>query len=668
MPEEHAHAQGKLELPATVWREGGHLMLQQKRAAEGSADLPPSQQEEGIRVSFSGKDIARKLARKVQPRTSRRLAKYSCGNDEEQARNQVIEGENLQAMVTLYRERSQVDLILTDPPYNTGNDFRYNDRWDEDPNDPELGDLVGPDDPGRHTKWMKFMWPRLRVMRDMLKPSGVLAICIDHRELFRLGPMLDEVFDANNRLGIINWQKNYTPRNDNRHISTATEYVLVYARDLDRVHTNLLPRTDETDSSYKNPDHDALGPWASIALHAPGAKTHAGMVYAIQSPFTGQLYYPPDRRHWAVERLTVKKWLEEWGSSYVEVDLKDGARKAFLIKGSPNPTSSDIRDHAVIAAARQKALGRYEAGAWPTLYFTDGGDGGPRRKSRLEEVRKGVIPMTYWADEDMDQPLAIGCTSWDHEESGHNQSGIHELDAIVGEGHGFDTVKPLKLFQKIIQLWSPPDGHVMDPFAGSGTAGHAVLALNSLGFNRRFTLIEQGRPERGDAYARSLLADRLRRVIVGEWANGKGTPLGGGFRFLQLQKRVDAKALLDMERDEMADAVIASHFDASRRGGPALILMTTQGYYDYLVARNSLDEGFYLVWDGSTDPPVFNENVYDAVVGEAKKAGLKPAYHVYARFNLFQSDDVRFYQIPDQILMDFGLTVNDAFNNDSEDR
>jgi adenine-specific DNA-methyltransferase len=145
-------------------------------------DLLRSHQAEGIRLSFSGREGARKLARKVQPRTSRRLAKYSHGPEEDQARNLVIEGENLQALVTLYRERGQVDLILTDPPYNTGNDFRYNDRWDEDPNDPNLGDLVGADEAGRHTKWMKFMLPRFDAghveadgrPRDLHRPSGTL--------------------------------------------------------------------------------------------------------------------------------------------------------------------------------------------------------------------------------------------------------------------------------------------------------------------------------------------------------------------------------------------------------------------------------------------------------------------------------------------------------------
>jgi adenine-specific DNA-methyltransferase len=96
--------------------------------------------------------------------------------------------------------------------------------------------------------------------------------------------------------------------------------------------------------------------------------------------------------------------------------------------------------------------------------------------------------------------------SWDAQETGRRREGVEELDAIVGKGHGFQTVKSLKLFKKIIQLWCPPGGLVMDPHAGSGTAGHAVLVeLNEeTGADRRFILIEQGSPESGAKYARSL--------------------------------------------------------------------------------------------------------------------------------------------------------------------
>jgi adenine-specific DNA-methyltransferase len=624
------------------------------------------QQGDGIRITFSGKDVARSIARKVQPRTSRHIAKYSVGSEEEQARNSLIEGENLQAMTTLYRDRGQVDLILTDPPYNTGKDFRYNDRWEEDPNDPDLGKLVAVDDDGRHTKWMRFMLPRLKVMRDMLKPTGVLAICIDYRELFRLGAMLDELFGEENRLAIINWQKSYAPKSDKTHVSTATEYVLVYAKNENRAKTAALPRTAVADARYKNEDGDTRL-WKGGDAMGPGAKTHQGMVYGVQSPFTGEMFYPTSGNCWRSDKRYMKDWLEQWGAKYVERELKDDDKRSETIGLPPG----DLKKAKALvlagsaASAAKAANAVLKTGPWPRLFFGQKGTGRPQLKNYLEDVKQGFVPMTYWANDEYDIPLELEAVSWAHQQSGHSQTGIDELDAIVGKGHGFETVKPLKLFSKIIQIWAPPGGLILDPFAGSGTTGHAVLSMNQEveGVARRFILIEQGRPEKGDPYARSLTANRLRRVITGDWANGKGEPSDGGFRFCQLQKTVDAKALLEMERDEMTDAVIASHYDSNKRGGPSLIFMTTQGY-EYLVARNGSDEGFFLVWDGSPTPPVFDADVYDRVVNEAKKAELKPTYHVYARFNLFQSDDVRFYQIPDQILLDFGLNLNDPFNND----
>src|ERR1039458_3189285 len=206
----------------------------------------------GVFLNFHGKRSATEISKRVRPRVTRRVADLHCGTPDEQARNMIVEGENLQAMVTLYKYRGQVDLILTDPPYNTGNDFRYNDRWDEDPNDPDLGPVVSLEDGSRHTKWMRFMWPRLHLMKSMLKPSGVLAICIDHRELFRLGSMLDEIFGESNRIAVINWQKSYGPKNNvgkRTHVSTATEYVLVYANSID------LAKTRDRKSTRLNSSH-----------------------------------------------------------------------------------------------------------------------------------------------------------------------------------------------------------------------------------------------------------------------------------------------------------------------------------------------------------------------------------------------------------------------------
>lgn len=632
-------------------------------------DYIDKQVEPGVRIAFAGKDVARSIVRRVQPRVSKSLPTYSVGSAEHQAGNAIVEGENLQAMATLYRERGQVDLILTDPPYNTGQDFRYNDRWEDDPNDPDLGELVSDEDAARHTKWMRFMWPRLQLMKEMLKPAGVLAICIDHRELFHLGQMLDELFGDSNRLAIINWEKSYAPRGDNRHVSTATEYVLVYARDEETVKTALLPRTEAMDARYGSPDGDPF-PWKSGDAGGPKAKTHQRMVYAIQSPFTGELHYPPQGSCWRPEQKNVLVWLNEWGVTYVLKDLHDEEERADIIGIEPGevPKVKGCVIKGSLATAKKAAERKLEDGPWPRLYFGKTGKGRPQLKFYLEHVKQGKVPTTYWADDDYDLPLALGSISWEHEQSGHSQTGVNELNAIVGKGHGFETVKPLQLFQKIIQIWCPPDGVVFDPFAGSGTTGHAVLALNAIGGSeRRFILVEQGRPERGDPYARALTAERLQRVVSGKWANGKGKPLGGGYRFTQLQKRVDAKALLGMERDDMTDAVIASYYDASRRGASQLIRIPAEPGR-YLVACNTEAEGFYLVWDGGKKNPVFDSAVYEDVVEEAKKAGLKPVYHVYARFNLHQSDDVRFYQIPNRILMDFGLSATrDAYHVEGEE-
>jgi len=383
------------------------------------------------------------------------------------------------------------------------------------------------------------------------------------------------------------------------------------------------------------------------------------MVYAIQSPFTGEMQYPAGNSCWRSEKADMKRWLEEWGAKYLEREIGDLDVRARIIGLPPNQIAparalvlADSIQSARVKAQKAMASGR----PWPRLIFLKDGEGRPALKRYLEDVKQGKVPTTYWADEDY-ETTELGSVSWAHGESGHNQAGINELDDIVGKGHGFDTVKPMKLISKIIQLWCPSDGLVLDPFAGSGTTGHSVMQLNSAaGTTRQFILIEQGRPERGDSYARTLLADRLRRAITGKWAAGTVAPLQAGFRFVTLKNKVDADAVLRMERDEMVDAVIGSYFDESKKRGSSLIYINSDGYR-YLVARNGENEGFYLVWDGPNKNTDFTDTVYEAVAREARKAGLKSTYHVYARFNLYQTDNVRFYQIPDRILADFGLDI-----------
>lgn len=622
-------------------------------------DLLRERAEAGVKLTFPGKATSRRIVRRVQPRVQKNLPKYGTGSAEERAKNLLIEGDNLQALATLYRERGHVDLIVTDPPYNTGGDWRYNDKWDEDPNDSGIGELVNVDDKARHTKWMKFMYPRLLLMKQMLRPGGVLAICIDHRELFHLGQMLDELFGERNRLAIINWQKSYSPRSDKEHVSTSTEYVLVYAKDEERARTGLLPRDDQMNARYQSRDGD-VRVWKNGDLSAGKGPKNQPMVYAIQSPFTGQLYYPPEGRCWARPQREIKRVLEQWGVTYQLRDLDDHVRRAKAAGVHPEDALQGVKALMVkgdLKEAKATATRVLENGPWPTVYFGVTGQAGPAHKRYLEDVKQGIVPMTFWAEDDHEFPESLGTVSWTHKQSGHSQTGVDELTAIVGRDHGFRTVKPLRLIQKIIQIWCPENGLVLDPFAGSGTTGHAVLSMNQgLSMDRRFILIEQGSPERRDSYAKTLTADRLKRVITGDWNNGKGVPLGGGFDFKTLTKRVDATALLQMEREEMVDTVIASYFDSGRRRGPSLVRFLDQDYR-YLVARNSEGEGFYLVWGGADENADLTEDVYEECVNEGEAEGLKPAYHIYSRFNLFSTPGVHWYQIPDRILADFGLDV-----------
>lgn len=616
----------------------------------------------------------------------RQVKSLHVGSEEEQERNLLIEGENLQAMVTLHRFRGEVDLILTDPPYNTGQDFRYNDKWDTDPNDPELGNLVNKDDGSRHTKWMKFMLPRLYQMRDMLKETGVIAICIDDNELFHLGMMMDEVFEEVNRIAIINWQKAYSPKNDSRHVSTATEYVLIYAKDKSRARTGLTERTEDMDAGYRNPDNDPNGPWSGSDPTSKDRRDHDR--YAVQSPFTGALHYP-GARSWQLPKRKFKGVLETWGSTYVEHDVGDGRAKALVIRGATTPIipleQMANLDHLrtvehptaesslILLAARQNAEIIRDTQVWPEFFYNDNGYGRPRLKRYLNFVKKGKVPLTYWADENYDTPLEIGAQSWDHEDSGHSQTGINELNAIVGKGHNFDTVKPLKLFKKIVQIWCRPDGLVLDPFAGSGTTGHAVLDLNChTGSKRHFILIEQGHPAKGDKYARSLTHERLRRAIHGVRAgqgqtdeeSDSGKSLGGGFSFYQLTQQVDARALLSMRREELIDVVMASHFDTDRRRTAGLIRVPGSKY-KYLFGRNDRNEGYYMIWESADAVGHLDEDTYDLVLEESRRAGLKAPHHIYARYEIYQSGNVRFYQIPDRILMHLGFNeFSDSYNNE----
>ena len=488
----------------------------------------------------------------------------------------------------------------------------------------------------------------------MLKPSGVFAICIDHRELYRLGLLLDKIFGEENRLGIINWQKSTSPRPDNRHVSTSTEYVIVYAKDKIIARTIGEKRSDSDNSRYANIDGDLNGEWREGNLTAKSYST--AYDYAIQSPFTGELHYPAGNGAWRHPKRNIKKWLKGWGLDYVEKDIKDSRRPALVVKGS---------DGGEIPRAYQDiALQTLQTGQWPFIWFGRDGKGRPRTKTYLEHIKKGKVPVTYWANETFCDHTVTDSVSWDYTESGRSSDGVSELTGILGPRHRFETVKPLKLFKKIIEIWCPPDGIVMDPFAGSGTTGHAVLELNyDSDARRRFVMIEQGRPNKRDDYARTLTAVRTVRALTGERVTKDGEvrqsahPLPGGFRFSRLSHHVDLTAVLALEREEMIDLLVTSHWDQGDRNASFLRRLPA-GKEKHLFGIDGSNRGYFLVWDGPDEANRLNRMIFKGIVAEAKAHSLSAPYHVYARLNTYDGPNVEFYQIPDRILEKLGVNTS----------
>ena len=196
-----------------------------------------------------------------------------------------------------------------------------------------------------------------------------------------------------------------------------------------------------------------------------------------------------------------------------------------------------------------------------------------------------------------------------------------------------------------------------------------MLEVNAAaGGDRRFVLIEQGRPSRRDTYARTLTTVRLRRAINGERVDKDGRvavaaePLGGGFRFTRLTQRVDADAVLALEREEMIDLLLTSHWDHEDRAA-AYLRRLPASTDRHLFAVDARGRGYFLVWDGPEQESRLNRQAFHELTEEARQHGLKPPFHVYARLCTYSGPNVEFYQIPDRILDKLGFnTTSEPFS------
>ena len=347
--------------------------------------------------------------------------------------NLIIQGDNLHALKALLpMYAGKVDCIFIDPPYNTGNEgWCYNDNV----NSPMMqawlqANPVGIEDGLRHDKWCAMMWPRLRLLHELLGDTGSIWITLDHNEAFRCRQMLDEIFGERNFLANMAWEKVYSPRMDAKGFSTDFDQILVYAKNKPEVFLGVqVLEQNVKQFTYTEPETNKKARLRT--LRKEGSESlrtdRENCWYSIDAP-NGQKIWPirPDGRE--------GRW--RWEES------------TFLAEKARAPSK---------ALFAENAAGDWEV--WVKQYF------------------KG----------EADRPIS---TLLRHNEFGHTHEASEEIKKIFGDSV-FDTPKPVRLISGILDLACPLDGLVLDSFSGSGTTGHAVLESNALdGDSRKFILVE----------------------------------------------------------------------------------------------------------------------------------------------------------------------------------
>ncbi len=405
--------------------------------------------------------------------------------DFDTSRNIFIEGDNLDALKLLQETYlGAVKLIYIDPPYNTGNDFIYEDDFAEESESyfarsnqkDEVGNrmVANTEANGRfHSDWLSMLFPRLVLAKRLLADDGAIFVSIADHEIHDLRFILDQVFGSENFIATVIWHKMDSPKNTAMHFSEDHDYIVVYARNGKEWRPNGLERTEDMIARYKNPDSDPRGPWLLSDLAA--RNYYAQGRYPITTKAGRVIAGPPAGSYWRVSRE--------------KFDSLD-------------------RDNRI--------------------WWGEGGDNRPGMKRFLSEVRKGVVPQTYWSWKDV----------------GSTRNAKQELSGIMGAGSGEDlfiTPKPTKLLARILQLATTQDGNdvVLDFFGGSGTTGHAVLAANAQdNGQRRFILVQYPEPTGSEPYSTiaDLAKDRLRKAGTGLRSDTALTApnLDIGFRVLKI--------------------------------------------------------------------------------------------------------------------------------------
>lgn len=351
--------------------------------------------------------------------------------DFDNTENLYIEGDNLEVLKLLQETYlGKVKMIYIDPPYNTGNDFVYNDDFKQSSdeyveNSGQLDDegnrlVANTESNGRfHTDWLNMIYPRLKLAKDLLSEDGVIFISIDDNEAYNLRKVCDEIFGEENFLAQIIWERAFAPVNLKKHFSPSHDYIICYANNIDNCVCNGLKRDDSSNSRYANPDNDPRGVWTSGDLSVGPAVTEK--IYEIITP-SGRSVYPPSGYCWRLDKNTFFEYVKD-----------------------------------------------------KRIWFGENGDNVPRIKRFLSEVKQGITPMTIWR----------------FKEVGSSQDASRNLKKLFDDKAFFEYPKSVPLIERCIQLYSNKKSLILDFFSGSATTAHAIMKLNAEDSGKRKFIMVQ---------------------------------------------------------------------------------------------------------------------------------------------------------------------------------
>lgn len=304
---------------------------------------------EAYEFNWVGKQAARAEVLEPIKKTLRPVKEDSVDWDNTQ--NLYIEGDNLKVLKLLQKSYlGKVKMIYIDPPYNTGNDFVYHDDFAMSADEyaeasgsvDELGNkyIKNMDSNGRfHSDWCSMMYSRLMVARSLLSEDGVIFISIDEHEEENLKKISNEIFGCSNFVGTIIWERAFAPKNDAKYLSDSHDYVLVFAKTIDKFQIGLLPRSEEANARYKNPDNDPRGPWTADNMTV---KTYsANYDYEIVTP-NGSVMSPPNGRCWFTSKERMDKLIQENRVWFGETGGNMPRLKRFLCDVQQGMTATTI--------------------------------------------------------------------------------------------------------------------------------------------------------------------------------------------------------------------------------------------------------------------------------------------------------------------------------------